>query len=107
MRVYFQDQNPSVDHFAYKQSTARCAELLANGEGRLIQLPDGRAAIQLYRCQTARDNSWIERLEQLTSTKKGSQSAGMPYIKIRWPESVKQLRAESLIPNVRSSYASA
>lgn len=101
MRVYFRDQNPAVDHFAFKQSNARSAEILANGEGELIRLPDGRAAIQLYRNQATRDHSWIERLE-LLSTRASSDSPGMPYIKIRWPESVKALRAESLVPNVRS-----
>jgi len=101
MRVYFHDQNPSVDHFAYKLSNSRAAELLANGEGELIRLDDGRAAIHLHRRQAVRDNSWIERLELLTSTASSSESAGMPYIKVRWPESVKQLRANSQIPNVR------
>lgn len=77
LRVYFRDQNPAVDHFAFKQSNARAAEILERGEGEIITLPDGRAAIQLFRVQASREH-WVERFEELTAK---STNPGMPFLK--------------------------
>lgn len=106
IRVYHADLNPAVDSPSFHQSMRNGDEIVASGQGEYFNLSDGRLAIRLYRSRAARDHSWVARLEELT-TAPSTDSAGMPYLKIHWPESVKQLRAESLIPNVRSLAVSA
>ena len=98
LRVYFRDSNPAVDRFAFKLSDARGADLVRRGEGEIITLPDGRVAIQLFRRPADREQ-WIERFKEVKVS--GGDLCPMPFLKVEWPESVKAMRAESLIPNVR------
>ena len=79
MRVYFRDQNPSVDRFAFKQSNARAAELVASGEGEYIRLSDGHQAVQLFRDQASREQ-WIERFEEVRSKSSSSPGSMLKYI---------------------------
>lgn len=48
MRVFAWESNPAIDRFKYRQSNDRAKELVSDGEGFFVTLPDGRRAVQLY-----------------------------------------------------------
>jgi hypothetical protein len=48
MRVFSWDADPSKDQSLFKQSTNRAKELVRNGLARMIVLPCGRKALQMY-----------------------------------------------------------
>jgi hypothetical protein len=98
IRVYHADSNPAIDPHSYRCSNTSGQDAVASGQGRYIALPDGRTAIQLFRNQASREQ-WIERLEEATARQ--HDACPMPFLKVQWPESVKKLRAESKVPNLR------
>lgn len=40
--------NPAVDRFSYRLSNRRAQDLVSDGDGFFLTLPDGRKAVQLY-----------------------------------------------------------
>lgn len=69
LRVYHADLNPAVDPPSYRQSDRRAEQLVSSGEGKYIELPDGRRAVQLCRISAGRDE-WMERHEIFSSSQR-------------------------------------